>query len=111
MPVAYKGRLGGQFVNRYGKKVYKSFQERVGPRGGKYFIRGRDHHKVYHSTVKPRNLGFRGEHNELKRKIYGGKRGGLVVIKVTRGGAMAPGGIKYMRPKISRNVYMKLLGL
>ena len=66
MPVAYKGRLGGQFVNRYGKKVYKSFQERVGPRGGKYFIRGRDHHKVYHSAVKPRNLGFRGEHNELK---------------------------------------------
>jgi hypothetical protein len=61
--------------------------------------------------VKPRNLGFRGEHNELKRKIYGGKRGGLVVIKVTRGGAMASGGIKYLRPKISRNVYMKLLGL
>jgi hypothetical protein len=105
MPVAYKGRLGGQFVNRYGKKVYKSFQERVGPRGGKYFIRGRDHHKVYHSAVKNRNLGFRGEHNELKRRIYGGKRGGLVVLKLTRPG------VKYMRPKITRAMYMKMLGL
>lgn len=106
MPVAYKGRLGGKFVHRYGKKVYKTFQERVGPRGGKYFIRGRDHHKVYHSAVKNRNLGFRGEYNELKRKIYGGKRGGLVVLHIKRGG-----GLKYRRPKISREVYMKLLGL
>jgi hypothetical protein len=55
--------------------------------------------------VKPRNLGFRGEHNELKRRIYGGKRGGLVVLKMLRPG------VKYMRPKVSRNTYMKLLGL
>ena len=105
MPVAYKGHLGGHFVNRYGKKVYKTFQERVGPRGGKYFIRGRDHHKVYHSTVKNRNMGFRGEYNELMRRIYGGKRGGLVVRK--RG----PSGLAYRRPKVTKNVYMKLLGL
>lgn len=102
MPIHYKGRLGGHFVRRYGKHIYKTFQERVGPRGGKYFIRGRDHHKVYHTNTKTRNLGFRGEYNELKRKIYGGKKGGLVVLHFMRPG------VKYVRPKIHRNVYARL---
>lgn len=102
MPVQYKGRFGGLHMRRYGRYVYKQFKEFTGPQGGKYFLRGRNHHKVYHKNIKTRNLGFTGQTNKLGRKIYGSRRGGYRVIK------QAGSFTSFLRPKMNRSFFTRL---
>ena len=111
MPIQYKGRYGGMHMRRYGRRVYSQFKERVGPQGGKYFIRGRDRHKVYHSNIKTRNLGFTGHTNKLGRKVYGGVRGGYRVIhhKVSRNnGGILRRQVLFLRPKMNKSFFMRI---
>jgi hypothetical protein len=96
MPVKYTGRLGGVFYLRKAKHAYKNFKPKTGVRSGQYFRRGVfGQKKQYHKAIKSRSLAFTGKYNLLKRKIYGGPRGGLVVIIAQRG---APH--KHVRPKL-----------
>ena len=98
-------------MRRYGRRVYSQFKERVGPQGGKYFIRGRDRHKVYHSNIKTRNLGFTGHTNKLGRKVYGGVRGGYRVIhhKVSRNnGGILRRQVLFLRPKMNKSFFMRI---